>query len=470
MAWLMAGALILRLFVAWADYGFVATDDHNHVLVDAVPAQRVPGAGSVVEKSGVRSPVPRLFIYQLGQTAFRLGLEDPISQIRWIYAVLGALSLLSVWAVWRLYEGVGQTEWGTHAVVWSGFHFLAVFLSTRALIENMAAPYLTLSAVFLVFYWRRHRVAWLLGSLLALAIGSMFRFQVGIAVLVLIAAPIVKRAWRDVALLGVTGIGLFVLTGWPDYVLRGSFHASLGEYLIHNLRYSSVYGVSAWYNYLLLLLAASLPPLLLARYQDFPWKSYARLLWPVIAMVSVFVIAHTAAPHKEDRFMLPILPLYLALLAPFSAHLFARRPRSWRTYGFCTINAALILLIAASPTQNNIIGLVRYLGEHPSIEEVRSLGDSLEVYPTAYSERAPTPVHRVNFIPVRAAQHAGCSVAIAVRDDLLMGRSFEIEGLRQVAVFEPGVLERILTVTNPGRNARRSALRLFLPEGCSEGF
>ena len=143
----------------------------------------------MVEKSGVRSPVPRLFIYQLGQTAFRLGLEDAISQIRWIYAVLGALSLLSVWAVWRLYEGVGQTEWGTHAVVWSGFHFLAVFLSTRALIENMAAPYLTLSAVFLVFYWRRHRVAWLLGSLLALAIGSMFRFQVGIAVLVHICEP-----------------------------------------------------------------------------------------------------------------------------------------------------------------------------------------------------------------------------------------------------------------------------------------
>ena len=168
--------------------------------------------------------------------------------------------------------------------------------------------------------------------------------------------------------------------------------------------------------------------------------------------------------------MVAILPLYLALLAPFSAHLFARRPRSWRTYGFCTINAALILLIAASPTQNNIIGLVRYLGEHPSIEEVRSLGDSLEVYPTAYSERAPTPIHRVNFIPVRAAQQAGCSVAIAVRDDLLMGRSFEIEGLRQVAVFEPGVLERILTVTNPGRNARRSALRLFFPEGCSDGF
>ena len=304
------------------------------------------------------SPVPRLLTYQFGQTALRLGLEDPIDQIRWIYAILGVFSLLSVWAVWKLYEGSGQEDWGAHAVVWSGLHFLAVFLSTRALVENMAAPYLTLSAVFLVFYWHRHRVPWLLASLLALSIGSMFRFQIGIAVLVVIAVPIVKRAWRDVVLLGATGIGLFVLTGWPDYVLRGSFHASLQKYVVYQLGYASTYGVSPWYNYALLLVGASLPPLLFARYRDFPWKYYKRLLWPIIAMVGVFVIAHSAVPHKEDRFMVPILPLYLALVAPFSAHLFARRPRSWRTYGFCTINAAFILLFAASPTQNNIISLV----------------------------------------------------------------------------------------------------------------
>jgi len=89
----------------------------------------------------------------------------------------------------------------------------------------------------------------------------MFRFQIGIAVLVVIAVPMVKRAWRDVVLLGATGIGLFALTGWPDYVLRGSFHASLQSYVMYQLGYASTYGVSPWYNYALLLVGASLPPL-----------------------------------------------------------------------------------------------------------------------------------------------------------------------------------------------------------------
>jgi len=119
---------------------------------------------------------------------------------------------------------------------------------------------------------------------------------------------------------------------------------------------------------------------------------------------------------------------------------------AWTDYGFVATDEHNHVLVDAVPAQ--------------------ALGDSLEVYPSAYSERAPTPVHRVNFLPVRAAREAGCSVAIAVRDDLVMGESFELEGLRQVAVFEPGVLERILTVTNPARNHRRSALRLYLPNEC----
>ena len=148
---------------------------------------------------------------------------------------------------------------------------------------------------------------------------------------------------------------------------------------------SSVYGVSAWYNYLLLLLAVSLPPLLLARCQDFPWKSYARLLWPIIAVVN---LPHR--PHRrpsQRRSLHAPDPPYLALLAPFSAHLFARRPRSWRAYGFGIINGAFILLIAASPSQNNIIALVRYLGEHPSIQQVWALGAWRSTPPPIVRER-----------------------------------------------------------------------------------
>ena len=329
----------------------------------------------------------------------------------------------------------------------------------------MAAPFLTLSGVLLVFYSRRLRFRWLLGALVALTLASLFRFQAGICVPVLVAAPIVLRRRRDLIPLAAAGAFLFACTGWLDFLMRDSFHASLRAYLSHNIDAGTDYGVSAWYNYILLLLGASLPPLLFSRFRNFPWRDY-RELWPVIAMTSLFVLAHSAVPHKEDRFMVPIFPLYLALLAPLAAHLFARRPKSWRSFAFVLINATLIALLVGTPSQNNAIAMVRFLGERPSIRYLWALAGSLKVYPVAYSEREPAKLHRLSLLPLRAAQTLGCETAIVVPEtrSALIDRG--LDGFEEVAVFYPGILEKLLIVTNPSRNARRGPLHLYLREGC----
>ncbi len=275
---LFTAALLARLLVSWADYGFVASDDHDHVLADAVPAQRVPGAPTVVETAGVRSPVPRLPVFYLARLALGLGIEEPVDQVRWIYGFLGGLSMLSVWLGWLVYQEADRHDWGAHAVVWLGFHFLAVFVSTRALTESMSAPFLTLSGVALVLYVQSARVGWLLGSLLALSVASVFRFQAGMVVLALVVAPLAIGRYRDLAVLAALGVGSFLATGWVDLFLRGEFHGSLRAYVAFNLEYSSEHGVSGWYNYALLLFAATLPPLLLSRYKGFPWQEYRRLV------------------------------------------------------------------------------------------------------------------------------------------------------------------------------------------------
>ena len=274
------------------------------------------------------------------------------------------------------------------------------------------------SGVLLVFYSRRLRFRWLLGALVALTLASLFRFQAGICVPVLVAAPIVLRRRRDLIPLAAAGAFLFACTGWLDFLMRDSFHASLRAYLSHNIDAGTDYGVSAWYNYILLLLGASLPPLLFSRFRNFPWRDY-RELWPVIAMTSLFVLAHSAVPHKEDRFMVPIFPLYLALLAPLAAHLFARRPKSWRSFAFVLINATLIALLVGTPSQNNAIAMVRFLGERPSIRYLWALAGSLKVYPVAYSEREPAKLHRLSLLPLRAAQTLGCETAIVVPEDAI---------------------------------------------------
>ena len=81
-----------------------------------------------------------------------------------------------------------------------------VYVSTRALIENMAAPLLLVTGVASVCYVQSGRRAWLAGAMAALALASVFRFQAGAVVVVLLALPVIRREWGDLVV--VLAIGL----------------------------------------------------------------------------------------------------------------------------------------------------------------------------------------------------------------------------------------------------------------------
>jgi len=467
----LAVALLLRIWMAWANYGFVALDDYHDALALAVPAERAPVPDVIIRESGIRSPVPRLFIYGIGQTALAIGITEAITQVRFVYTALGLLSVTVVAAVWWMFARLGREDWGLHAAGWTGFHFLAVYLSTRTLLENLSLPFLTLAGVFLVLYHAEGRTRLLLGSLTALALASVFRFQAGVVLPVVLVVPIVRRAWRDLAAVTALGGVLFLVTGEIDALLRGGFHESLRAYVRYNIHESSGFGTSPWYAYVLLLAGTALLPLFVARYRAFPWREYGRRLWPLVAFVGVFVAAHSAVPHKEDRFMVPIMGAFLALLAPFSAHLVrvARRGwHSWRPVTFVAINATGILLLAAVPAQNNVIGPVRYLAHHPELRTVWSVAESAYPYPTAYSTRPLPERHEVDAIPLARLAEGDCGDVVIIRSDLLPRYREALSKLREIAVYGPGLPERLVIWINPENNLRRNPVHLFVPAGCRE--
>lgn len=465
---LLAAALVLRLFMAWSNYGFVAMDDYMEMLRLAVPAQSVSGPTHIIETADIRSPLPKLALYGLGQTALALGIETPVNQVRFIYIVLGLLSFTAVAVVGWMFLRLERPDWAIHGVAWTGLHFLAVYVSTRALIENMSLPFFTVAVVLLVLYAREGKRSWLLLALLALTVASLARYQVGIVLIALLAVPVARRAWTDLTVFLVLGLALFLATGWIDMLLRGSFHHSLRVYFAYNAQYASTFGVTEWYAYVALLAAASLPPLFVGRYRDFAWREYAQKLWPLLLAVGVFVVVHSAIPHKEDRFLVPVHAAYFALLAPFSAFLTRRRPLGWRTVSFLALNGALIWLIAAVPAQNNIIGLARYLGDHPQYRRLWSVHSSAEPYVEAYSAGPTPPLHAVAIVPNDSVTAERCEDALAVRSDLIEQLRPDLEGWSEVAVFRPGLPERLVIWINPARNTRRNPVHLYEPAGCGD--
>ena len=466
--WFLLGlALALRLAMAWGNYGFVAMDDYHEMLRLAVPAQQVAGPDYIVEMASIRSPLPKLWLYTLGQAGWALGLDDPVNQIRFIYLVLGLLGLGAAWTVWWMFQRIERPEWAVHGLAWTGLHFLAVYVSTRALIENMSMPFFTMAAALLVIYAYEGRRGWLLGSLLALTVASVFRFQAGVGIVALIAVPVVRRSWRDLAVMLAVGVAAFLVTGWIDLSIRGSFHASLRAYFLYNLQHSSDFGVTRWWAYLGMLVAASLPPLLVARYRGFSWRTYGTLLWPLVLMVGVFVILHSMIPHKEDRFLVPVVTAYLALLAPLSAHLVREGSLGWRGRTFLTLNLGAVGLIAVVPSQHNVIGPVRYFRADPTITRVWAIQPSMEAWPVGYSEYPSPVLERVDTLPQRLRERPSCNEVIVVRSDAL--DRVRLDGYREAAVFGPGIPERLVIMINPENNTRRKPIHLFVPAGCGGG-
>jgi hypothetical protein len=216
-------------------------------------------------------------------------------------------------------------------------------IASRALIEVGAMLPLVWSLSFLDASVRgppraRFLAAFAGGLLFALA--AMIRFQVGVIGLAVVGwlawhalrRPEGGRAWVPLAGLACAGaVGAGAQIGVDAIAGRGPF-ATILAYLDFNLGGSSQFGVSAWYTYVLQLLLLTVPPVTL-------WL--AKPLWRACrahALVSlsllVFLVAHSLVPHKEDRFLFPILPLLFVLLGAALAELRRGDPWARRAFAF----------------------------------------------------------------------------------------------------------------------------------------
>lgn len=441
----------LALFVGTGliNPGLVAMDDYFMLVANAVPSQHLTAA-QVIASADIRSPLPSLVAFGLARVALWLGWTSPTAQLRFVLAVLGGFSFgMLTLGLKLLYEDLSTRRMAT---VLTCFYFLTPLLLSRLMVESLAAPFLFVSAAFAT---RRRFVT----ALVFLSVAAVLRPQAGVCVLALFA--MVRRP-RDLFILLGAGIALFVLTGLPDLVLRGSFHRSLVLYVDYNLHHSSDYGTTPFYMPLLLFVALTLPPFSIARFKGFEWRSEYRPYLPALAYLAIFVGAHALVPHKEERFFIPILPLYLALLAPLAQSL-AEIP--WRRNGWLALNGILLVLAVTNTPQKNVLDLVAYLERTPRITKIVGVEDTLVLYPDAFLTRklATALVKKEDDVP------AVCGTVVVVRKDLESATAIT-RTWKKVREFSPAFLESIVVRLNPGPNRRRGTLSLFAPAACSDFF
>ena len=339
----LAVGAALRAWLALTDAGIYWPDE---IYQSLEPAHRlVWGRGLVAWEfaSGAR-PWTLPALVALPFSVLRLlGVSSPSTYVPAVKLLFAAVGVATAWAVARLARALGAAPLPAAAAgaLWA-LAAPAIYFSTRGLSEPLSAFPVT---VGLLLAWpedvsRRKR---LLGAAL-LGAAVLLRLQDAVLCVGLLVA-LVGRGQRRAALdvLAVFTLAALAL-GALDWATWGRPFQSALE----NLRFNVVEGGGSLWgtsepSYYLRVLWRSMPEvtavLLLAG------ALALRRAPGLCALVVAFLVLHSLVPHKELRFILPVLPAWAALagvgLDSASRFLSARKP------ALTHLGVALAVLAAA---------------------------------------------------------------------------------------------------------------------------
>lgn len=312
-------ALIVRLVAAFLAGGYLMHDDH-FVIVEAAsswsdgkdfnrwlpwtPGNQGPQWTSLFY-------IGAMWLMFEGLQA--VGLDHPGEQMFVIRIVHALYSMLIVLYGYKIARRL--SDWKTARLV--GL-LLALFafmpnLSVKQLQEMVCIPPLMIGLYWLIKSNGKTPVKYaLIGGLVAgLAVGV--RYQAGIVPLGAGLALLIGKNWKAFLALGVGSAISFVASQMQDFILWGRPLAHLQAYLDYNSNPENIkqYIVLPWYNYALTLLGFLVPPLSLMLLFGFFRESKRVLV--IVLPVTLFIVFHSIYPNKQERFLLPVIPLLITV-------------------------------------------------------------------------------------------------------------------------------------------------------------
>lgn len=228
--------------------------------------------------------------------------------------------------------------------------------SHRTLQEAASAPLVML--VPLCLLERSGRAAVWAG--LAVGLATLLRFQCAIVAATFFVSLVFERRWRHLRLYAGAGVCVALGGGLLDWLTWGRPFHSFIAYLEFNLIKSgaSTFGVSPRAYFLQTLWSSSGPAVVLIGIGLVIGGLFAARATAAAALM--FLLIHSAVPHKEFRFLLPVFPLMLSVGGVGLALALARfKAPAWAA---SLLTALLCLGFADSARGETYARLGQYLG------------------------------------------------------------------------------------------------------------
>lgn len=393
----LLGILCISL-AAWFSLGYHQMDEHFMILEYAryrdgsIPKRLIPWE-FLAEIRPSLQPYMAEGLFTLMRT---VGIRDPFIQTFLIRLLTGYLTFSVAWMfAWRflrhIREKSDQKWWlATVSLLW----FLP-YVYVRFSSENMSGVFLLLALLCLPEIVSGKQTKLQFGNAFAcgllLAFSFFFRFQMAFAIIGLLLWLLWKLRPLSVLIGGlfcgaVIGLGVNLMS---DYAFYGHWVLTPYNYFHANIvqDVASHYGVQPWYAYISMFVNTAAPPLSIFLLCLFALGLYRRPTHPLVFIVVLFLWGHMSVPHKELRFLYPMLMPFLAicLFGWEGIRESIKRGRFWkislRVMGW--INMVLLLFRIFTPAKPNHY-YYRYLYHYPRPVHLITLGRG--IYDEGYNE------------------------------------------------------------------------------------
>ncbi|MGB1103508.1 MAG: ArnT family glycosyltransferase [Crocinitomicaceae bacterium] len=313
---ILLAAFLIRFIAAIFSQGYGMHDDH--FLVIEASASWTDGYDYnhwLPESPNNEGPEGHSFTYVGFNYVFfsalkGLGISDPKILMFFNRLLHALLSLLIVTFAYKITEKLSSKK-NAVLVGWIlALLWVLPFLSVRNLAEIVCIPFILWGIWESIKSENRWRFLWA-GMLLGVAIS--IRYQVGVFVVGMAAVYFFSKQWRAFIFFSIGVLIVFGLTqGLVDYLIWDYPFAEFIRYATYNANEGTEYIPNDnYFMYLLVLMGAFLFPFgLLVGIGFFRgFKQHLLLFVPVV----LFILFHSFFPSKQERFILPVLPLFLML-------------------------------------------------------------------------------------------------------------------------------------------------------------
>lgn len=360
---------IVLLVTAVNSKGFYHWDEHYQILESAsykmgiTPQKDLPWEYSAQIRSGFQP----FIAFSVIKVMAKIGINSPFLQCMALRFLSACVSLCTSIIVF-LYLRFRYKNLSAHilALLSTTIWFIP-FIGVRFSSEAWSAAFMAIGAVLLLWHEAKPNNRFIIIAALALGFAFLFRFQSLIFSFGLVLVLFLKRRliFRHI-MVGIIAFAVpFFIGILCDRWLYGNFVLTPLRYFYKTLfdNSSPTFGSMPWYFYCKEFLIYGIVPVSIALSLAFVY--FLRVAWQNIISCAIvlFIAIHIFIPHKELRFLFPLVFCLPIILAEVLHRIPKLRIQNLVIAIFVVLNLPLLMYVTVRPAHTEIAD-IEYCNTH----------------------------------------------------------------------------------------------------------